>query len=235
MMLLRTLPSVAAVLAMTGCNLPQEALGPLVHDTQTIALDKSEILRVNLSMGVGELTLDTGSAQLMDADFSYNVPSWKPQVDYRPGASRSELSITQPHGGHGFSNADNKWNVKLSEKVGLDLQAKLGVGEVHMNLAKANLRSIELSMGVGEVHLDLKGTPKRSYDVRIKGGVGEAHVAVPRNVGILATAKGGIGDINVHGLEQKGQYWINPGHENDAVVIRLDISGGVGEITVDAE
>ena len=34
----------------------------------------------------------------MDADFAYNVPSWKPVVHYESSSFRGQLTIEQPHG-----------------------------------------------------------------------------------------------------------------------------------------
>ena len=221
--------------AFPGCGIPNAELGPLEHETRTIPLDKSDLVRVNVRMGVGELKFDSGSAQLMEGDFAYNTPSWKPQIDYRSSGSRGELSISQRSGLDTVSHGESRWSVKLNEQVALDVDARLGVGEAEMNLGKTNLRSLEVRMGVGELRLDLRGAPKRSFDVRIHGGVGEAKVRLPKSVGILATAKGGIGDIHMEGLQRKGAYWVNPGHENDAVTIRVDVSGGVGEISLLAE
>jgi predicted membrane protein len=87
----------------------------------------------------------------------------------------------------------------------------------------------------GEVHVDLRGAPKRSYDVRINGGVGETRVYLPRSVGISANAAGGLGSISVNGLEKRGERWINAGHENDPVQITVDIKGGIGEVQVTAQ
>jgi hypothetical protein len=92
-----------------------------------------------------------------------------------------------------------------------------------------------MDIGVGQVNVDLRGTPKKSYDVRINGGIGEAKVFLPRSVGITANAKGGIGEVNVEGLEKRGDRWINPGHENDPVQITLDAKGGIGEIRIVAQ
>ena len=226
------LPLSLAVISF-GCG--EHFDGPLEtrRETRTIPLDKAEMVRVNLRMGVGELTLDGGANQLMEGDFTYSTPSRAPEIDYRPGASRGELTISQRQGA--MNHGESRWSVKLNDTVPLDIDAKLGVGEASMNLSKSNLRSLEVRMGVGEVSLDLRGTPKRSYDVRINGGVGEAKVMLPKTVGIVATARGGIGDINVRGLEKKGGYWYNPGHDNDAVTIRIDVHGGVGEISLVAE
>ena len=66
--------------------------------------------------------------------------------------------------------------------------AKLGAGEVQMNLGGLPLRNVEVNMGAGELKLDLRGNPKQSYDVRVNGGVGSATIYLPKNVGISATA-----------------------------------------------
>ena len=117
----------------------------------------------------------------------------------------------------------------------MDLIAHMGAGEAHLNLGSLNLRSVDVNLGVGEADVDLRGNPKRSYDVQIHGGVGQATVHVPKTVGISAMAAGGIGDVNVRGLENRGGRWINPGHENGPVTIRLDVKGGVGQIDLIAE
>jgi len=106
---------------------------------------------------------------------------------------------------------------------------------VDMTLGTLALRSLDMDMGVGEVNVDLRGTPKKSYKVRINGGVGEARVYLPRSVGISASAAGGIGDVKVEGLEKRGDRWINPGHESDPVQITVDAKGGVGEIRIVAQ
>ena len=66
-------------------------------------------------------------------------------------------------------------------------------------------------------------------------GVGEARIMLPKSVGISASAKGGIGEIRVDGLEKKADRWVNPGHESDAVQITVDAKGGVGEIYIVAQ
>jgi hypothetical protein len=206
------------------------------HETKSIPLDKAELTRVDIRMGAGEFTVDGGAADLLDADFDYNVAAWKPEVEYHSTGARGDLSIRQPdNGGSGGTNTQYKWKLKLNDHVGLDIATKLGAGQARMNLGSLSLRNVEVEMGAGQLDLDLRGTPKTSYSVRINGGVGQAHVQVPKNVAISASAEGGIGSIDVHGLEQHNGRWINPGHENDAVSIRLDIKGGVGEIQLTAE
>jgi predicted membrane protein len=171
----------------------------------------------------------------MDADFEYNISSWKPIVRYDASSFRSQLRIEQPRGVHGGSHVDYKWNLRFNDKMPLDVMMDLGAGEARMNLGSMNLRSVEINVGVGEVRVDLRGKPTRDYNVNINGGVGHATVYLPSDVGVIANAKGGIGDLTVRGLEKRGRQWINAAHENAPVTIHLDVKGGIGQIEIIAE
>jgi len=222
-----------AVALLASCTI---GTGPTVHDKHSIELDKSELTRLNLRIGAGELRVSGGASKKVEADLAYNSDRLKPTVDQRNSGSHSEIEIAQPESrGFNFGNTVNEWDVRVNDEVPLDIAAKLGAGEAHLNLAGLNLRGLNVDIGVGEVSVDLRGTPKTSYAVNINGGVGEARVTLPKTVGISANANGGIGEIHVDGLEKKGDRWINPGHENDAVQITVDAKGGVGEIHISAQ
>lgn len=221
------------LLMLTGCETART--GPTQHESAHFDLDKSELTRVELRMGAGELNISGGSPKLADADFTFNVPAWKPNVEYHSTGVRGDLVISQPNGAGGFGDTEYRWDVKLNDGVLMDVVAKLGAGEARMDLGSMNLRNVELNIGAGEVKMDLRGNPQRSYDVRIQGGVGEATVYLPRSVAIDATAQGGIGEIKVSGLEQRNGRWINASQEGSPVKIHVDVKGGVGQINLIAE
>jgi hypothetical protein len=224
-----------ALFGVAGCDVNVVGIGPEQHETQAVELDKSELARVEIKMGVGELTVDGGSPKMLDADFTYNIPSWKPIVNVDSSSFRKQITIEQPAGAHGGSHTTYKWNVRLNDTVPLDLVAHLGAGQARLNLGSVSLRSLEMNMGVGEVRVDLRGKPSRDYTVKIHGGVGQATVYLPRDAGISATAHGGIGNVNVQGLEKRGDTWINPAHDNAAATIHVEVEGGIGEIRLIAE
>jgi hypothetical protein len=230
-MLRRTLLA-AGIAMLAGCT-EGVRLGPPEHETKVLDLDKSELTRVELKMGAGELRVNGGTPKLMEGDFTYNVPGWKPQVEYHSTGVRSDIEISHAPGAAPHGNS--KWDLRFNDAVLMDLVVQMGAGEAHLNLGSLNLRSVAFHLGAGEVDVDLRGNPKRSYDVQIQGGVGQATVHLPSTVGISATAAGGIGEINVRGLEKRNDRWINPGHENAPVTIRLDVKGGVGQIDLVAE
>jgi hypothetical protein len=230
-MVRRTLLTVG-IAALAGCG-DAVRLGPPVHETKVLELDKSELTRVELKMGAGELHISGGSPKLMEADFTYNVPGWKPQVEYHSTGVRSDIEISHPPAT--VAHGNSTWNLRFNDSVLMDLVARLGAGEARLNLGSLNLRSVDVNLGVGEAEVDLRGNPRRSYDVQVHGGVGQATVRLPSTVAISASAAGGIGEINVRGLEKRNGRWINPGHENSPVTIRVDVKGGVGQIDLVAE
>jgi hypothetical protein len=225
---------IAGALCMCGCVI--ETAGPTQHDSRSIELDKSELVRVDLEMGAGNLRVDSGTQQLMRADFTYNVASWKPYVRYDKGPVRGNLTIEQPlqHQAH-MGGSKYEWDVRLNREVPLDVKVHFGAGHAELNLGRLTLRSVEVDMGVGKLELDLRGNPKRNYDVRIQGGVGEATVWLPSGVGVDADAEGGIGSISAPGMRRDGHRYRNDAFEHSQVRIHLDIRGGVGSIRLLSE
>lgn len=229
--MLKRISLTLGIIVLAGCA-NNVRLGPMEHESKALDLDKSEMTRAEIKIGAGELRLSGGASKLMEGDFDYNDPGSKPQVDYHSTGVRSDIEV---HPSGTAQHGESKWDVRFNDSVGMDLVVKMGAGEAHLNLGGLNLRSVAFDIGAGEVDADFRGHPKRSYDVRINGGVGQATIHLPKSVGISATAVGGIGEVNVSGLEKRNDRWINPGHENDPVNIRLDVKGGVGQIDLVAE
>lgn len=232
---MRILLLAVAPLFLTGCVVDLAHTGPTQHETKSIEKDNSELVKVDLRMGAGEMRVEGGSKKLMDAEFSYNIPSWKPDVRYGNTGVRGYLTIEQPHTNRVGGDMHYEWDMRLNNDVPIDLHVNFGAGEAKLDLGSLSLRSVEVEMGVGEIKLDLRGQPKRDYDVHIRGGVGEATVYLPRDVGVFANASGGIGGISVRGLRKEGGHYVNDEYERAKVKIHLDVRGGVGSINLISE
>jgi hypothetical protein len=226
----KTLFAVVGTAALlSGCGFGG-ATGETRNETLSFDLGNSKSARVDIRMGAGELRVNSGTPKLMTGTFAYNVPEWKPVVDYKAGSG--ELMLSQPGYSASFGNSVNKWDVTLNSDVPLEIIGHLGAGEANLELGTMNLSRVELTIGAGEMNVDLRGEPKRDYTVQIRGGVGETTVQLPKDVAISATATKGIGDISIEGLEQRDGVWVNPDRIGAPVTVRLDVKGGVGQINL---
>jgi hypothetical protein len=75
---------VVMLLAVSGCvgRGPGVRVGDLQTESRSVALEGADSVRVEIDMGAGELDLGGGAAELLEADFSYNVAELKPEVEY---------------------------------------------------------------------------------------------------------------------------------------------------------
>jgi hypothetical protein len=230
----RCLPVLAAALCLSSCVI-ETATGPVRHESQSIERDASERVHVDLNMGAGNIIVGGGARNLLNADFTYNVPSWQPEVRYSSTGTSGNLTIRQPESHAQIGHTRYEWDLALNNDVPMDLSLHFGAGEARLRLGSLSLRGVEVHMGVGKLDMDLRGNPKHNYDVTIRGGVGEATVRLPAGVGVYAEGAGGIGEIKTQGLRREGGHWVNDAYEDAKVRIHLDIHGGIGSIRLIAD
>jgi hypothetical protein len=143
----------------------------------------------------------------MDGDFTFTRDSMRPDIQYDATGSSGRLRIEEPSGPH-IGNAKYRWDMRLNDSRPIELDVTVGAGECQLDLGTLNLRGVTMRMGAGELKLDLRGIRKRLRS-HPEGGVGEATVYLPQGVGVTADVRGGIGDIDVQGLEKRDGRYVN--------------------------
>jgi hypothetical protein len=121
----------------------------------------------------------------------------------------------------------------MSSGAPLDLSVSLGAGESHLDLSQISLRAAEVNMGAGNMTFTMADRYTKDIDVRINGGVGEAHIRLPRETGAVVEATGGIGGVEAHGLTKRddGRYY-NAAWADDTPAVHMTVRGGVGNIVL---
>jgi hypothetical protein len=220
-------------LLLAGCVVEGARTGPARNEPWSVERDDSSFLRVNLNMAAGDLRVGGGTDKFLEGNLLYNVDAWKPVLRYTTAAGHGNITIDQPgtHHGH-IGNVKYRWDLRLADNIPIDLAVRFGAGDASLRIGSLSLRTVNLEMGVGHLEMDLRGSPKRDYEVRIRGGVGEATIRLPRDVGVAAKAEGGIGAIQTSGLRREAGRWVNPAYDDAKVTIHLDVRGGIGAINL---
>jgi hypothetical protein len=224
--------SIMPLVLFSSCEYRHARIGPMHDDPVSIDLGNVERARVRLNIGAGELALRGGAEKLLQGRFEYNVSAWRPRVRYSAAGSDADVTITQPESEGGFGDTRNNWNLELNDKVLLDFHLNCGAGKARLEMGDLNLQTVTINMGAGQVDLDLRGKPDHDYDVHVAGGVGQATIRVPDGVGVRADAHGGIGHIEVTGLENRGDHYENSLYGTSKANVRLKVEGGIGEIRI---
>ena len=230
------------------------------HDLQIeshqINLSDAESVRTEINMGVGNLKINGGADELLESNFSYDVASWKPVVEYTVNDGLGQLIIQQPKNrGTPRGNFSNEWDLRLNNNVPMDMKINLGVGEADIELSNLNLTSLYIEIGVGEVTLDLSdsrsitnldiemgigdalidltGIREKDLNATIEGGIGELTLRLPNDVGVRGDAEKGIGDIKANNLNVDGNTYCNDIYGKTNVTLRFNIEIGVGDINLE--
>ena len=204
----------------------------LRHDARTVDLAGAKTVRADLSIAAGQLTLRGGSSHLLDADFEYHAREGSPLVEYAVDGGKGELKISQEGGEPNIGGTNNTWSLHFSNSVPLDLNMNMGAGEGDLRLRELDVTNLNVNMGAGRVEVDLTGDRKKDLDADIEGGVGQAVIRLPRKIGVIVNASGGIGSIDASGLKHNGDEYTNAAYGKSPVTVRLKVQGGVGQISL---
>ena len=189
----------------------------------------AEMVRAEVAMGAGSLTISGGADKLLDAEFKTDRKNFKPDLRYDVSSFRGVLNISEKGESRG-GNTTNDWTLRFDNGTPLDLHLRMGAGENKLNLKTLALRRVEVEMGVGQVDLDVSGDYKHSVEVSVHGGVGQATIHLPRNLGARVDAKGGIGGISTSNMRQEGGFYVNDAYGKHNLGMNVEVRGGVGEI-----
>jgi hypothetical protein len=223
---------VAGACVMLPLGKPQ--VGEMQSESKLVDPRNAQSVRAQLKMGAGELNVTGGANWLMEGNFSYNVSEWKPKVDYDVSDEKGELLVKQGSGVDARldGNVRNEWDIGFNEEVPTDLVVKMGAGESNLDLGSLTLTGLDLKMGAGKSTVDLTGDYAKSIDAIIEGGVGEATVLLPSEIGVKAKAENGLGKVNTKGLKRMGDSYINAAYGESDVTLSIEVKGGLDAINL---
>jgi hypothetical protein len=231
-------------------------VGELQTESRSVERGGAESVRVELEMGAGELAVAGGAAELLDADFTYNVAELKPEVAYSNGV----LTVRQPdaEGRASLWDVDDyryEWDLRLNDDVPIEMSIQMGAGTADLELGSLSLTSLDVNagagdvtvdlagavsltrlnvgIGAGQVTVDLTGDQQVDLDAEIKGGAGQATLRLPRDVGVRVDVETGLGKVNASGLKKDGDAYVNDAYGKSDVTLRIDVKAGLGAIDLE--
>jgi hypothetical protein len=261
----RTIPlsGLCVVLLLGACVVDRFRVGESRTISESVAAGSASQVRGDIEMAIGELDLSGGADDLLEAEFTFNVDDLEPQVEYSVSEDSGRLSVRHldqdlidglPVGD--YDDVSSKWRLRLADDIPLDLRMRLGAaigdidlrgmqlteldvdvgaGEAELWLGGNPLRTAEVDLGAGKLTLDLSGDWNADLSVDIRTGVGQLIVYLPAEVGVIVDADIGIGALETSGLQRDGSDYVNDAYADAEVVLRIDIQGGVGDVTLEVK
>ena len=250
----------AALVALALACGPFSGVNTGATETTTAEFDadEAETLAASISIGAGDLTVGDGASGLVAGEFEYNVAEWEPIIESSGDETEVSWSVRQPE----FQSVpfgediENSWDIRFDDDVALVLSIDLGAGQATIDLSALDLRDLEvnagagdvelvvdgdqlsdvdISAGVGQFNIDFSGNWETDASIDISGGVGDIRLILPEDVGVIVNVSVGVGDVNASGLTVNGDTYTNGAYDDADVTLTINLSGGVGAITLETE
>ena len=224
---------------------------------ETAPLNGARKAKVVLDMPAGVLLVKAESNSLAEANITYDRADWKPQVSRSNQNQVAELRIKQPELRNSKNNKtkENTWNINLSKSTPLELQVEFGAGEskvdlrnskaekltmnggagsMNVDLRGSQVKALEVNTGVGELVLDLRGNWNHDLQVEISSGMGDVKLLLPKGTGVRLQ-RSGMGSLSAGGLKKENNYYRNQALGKSKHTLSINVSGGLGSVTVSQE
>jgi N-terminal domain of toast_rack, DUF2154/Domain of unknown function (DUF5668) len=203
------------------------------YESRSVQRQNAKSVHASVQASSGELTVTGDGNDLLDADFTYSRSYDVPRVEYNVSDGIGYLNISQDdHSAMHFGSSHNGWNLRFANDVPIELKVEMGAGRGDLNLRDMHVTRLNVQMGAGQLDLDLTGDRKDDLTGDLEGGVGQATIRLPSNVGVSVRASGGIGSVDAQGLQRNGDEYVNDAYGKTPATIRLKIEGGVGSISL---
>jgi len=221
-------------LVMVGCGLLTTSVNGVKTESRSVNMDSATSANIQIEFPAGQLNVKSGTSNLMDASFRYNVDDWQPQVQYSEDGTRGELQVSQPGndrvpvGGAVI----NEWEIQLNENIPMDLFVSTGAGNSQLDLGELDMTSLMVETGAGTMTVNLDGNWQHDVDVSIEGGFGELTVNLPAGMGVRVEMNTALVTVTANGLIVDENGYVNQAYGTAPHTLTLDLQAGAGSIVL---
>jgi len=225
-------------------------------EKRKIGIGKAKSASLSISIPAGILAVKGGADDLLEAAVKYHTRERRFLVTQQLDDDHLTARISMPklEGLKEINNERTICSVRLNSTIPMDLDIKLGAGkgkfdlsslnlgqadlslgagEFTINLAGTNANGLKVDAGVGKATVDLSGEKKKDLDAEFNCGIGDLTLILPTNSGVRVSLSGLAGNIDAGDLVKKGAFYYNEAWDKKGSKVRIEINGGMGNVTLE--
>lgn len=229
---LRLNPGTAEGLLEADFTYNVDELKPIVDQKRRgDRLDVSLYLEADgLSLNLGDRTRNEWDVRLSDRvpiSLGLDLGAAKGRVDL------GRLQLTDARIRTGAADVKIEWSEPNPELLDL-LEVDAGAANLEMNtLGNAHFDQMNLTGGAGNFDLDFSGDWQESARVSIDAGLSNLTLTVPHEIGVrILTGDQALANVNARGFRREGTAWVNDAYGESEVELIINVSIGLGNLTL---
>jgi hypothetical protein len=206
-------------------------------DWQTSGDPSVQRVDLKVDFGGGRLVIGGGTSQgnLVEGRFLHR--GRKPVIKSELDGNTLRVKFSQPTRRQGHISIGGRdrerWTVRLSDSIPVDLSVDAGGALVRLNLASLMVEKIGISSGAADVDL-VVGAKSPKIDCEIDCGAASIDMTIPSVAGLRLTRAIALSSLSTGGIElvKRGDYRETPDFESRPVQIIMTIEAGVSSLRI---
>lgn len=199
-------------------------------------LDKATSASIDLGIAAGELNVNAGDQPGLLINGVASIPkNTKYEPFYQVTASGKGQYRIQTPGSvvPGSLDSMKPWRIAVNREIPLELIARLGAGDMNIDLTGTHATAIQSEIGAGSIEIILPES--QTINGKISVGVGEIDLHVPQCAAV--TLQTGTALVDLHlpaGYSREGEIIRNivpSGCEKNIINLKLDLA--IGSLTIE--
>jgi len=210
--------------------------GDKVHTIEKFA----ETEKGDLKLSLGGLSFNVGSGSNYLLEGTATRPVIKYSVDYDDGNRIARVDIKQANERFFLNNITDRssysYKLNLNNNVKWNIDAKIGAVSGTMDLSDIRVDNLDADLGAGKLNI-IFGTASEITNVKINAGASKVDLVFPEEAGVRLKVKGMFSSNDLGGLDWEAEdgYYISPNYDEASSKINVDISMGVGQLSVEVQ
>jgi len=199
------------------------------------SLDNATSSSLQFSMAAGEFDLKAGSNPNTLISGNVSLPQSDQYTPHYTAPMNGQSSFSLEGSGVVFGSTNRNqmlWNLAVTPKVPLDVQASMGAGEMNLNLSGTQTNTLKANLGVGQIVIGLPSG--ESVSGNINNAVGEIVLKIPSCAAVNISVNRGLSDLQFPQgyVEQNGDLVYPAPAGCSGNVIDLHVSLAIGSLQI---
>lgn len=188
-------------------------------------------LAVRFAAGTLEIGRLTDSSSLIEADLELATER-KPLWEIARNGGEASMALEYRSGAlmQNWRRGD-EWDIRLSPRVGYDLEVGMGAGDATLDLSGLDIRGMRVETGAGRATIILP--EEGDFEARISGAVGQVIIEIPEGMAARVQVSRALGDVAVPSrFVRDGNTYETRDWSSSDDRVYLDIQIAVGQVTI---
>jgi|TARA_B100001971_G_C18244644_1_gene573364 hypothetical protein len=192
---------------------------------QEAAFEDIDNLNLDLDFGAGVVNLEGKNGSYLVRNNVQTSGLKDPKFKYQDGT----VSISRRSQGFDFlKKIEEKWDLKISSEVLLDIDMDYGAAEMNLDLRNLKVNSLDVDSGASKTEIIFGSYPTK---VDIDTGASKLTLKFPEDIGVIIEIDGGAITKHLDGFIVDGTRYKSSNYDITKDNIQVEIDAGATTIT----